>query len=94
MNQWELPQYEHIKENMNISEVLLLGWPYGDKIVEIWLGWVIDQVSDRIQDGLINLPKPNVQVSVSIIVLGHFIAPGCLCLWLVGSGERAGPNTH
>lgn len=34
------------------------------------------------------------QVFVSITVLGHFIAPGCLCLRLVGSRERAGLNTH
>lgn len=31
---------------------------------------------------------------VSITVLGHFIAPGWLCLRLVGSRERAGLNTH
>lgn len=44
---------------------------------------------------LINLPQTkHVQVFISITVLGHFIAPGCLCLWLVGSGERAGPNSH
>lgn len=49
MSQWELPQYEHIQDNMNISVALLLGWPTRDKIAVLWLGWAIDQVSDRIQ---------------------------------------------
>ena len=45
MNQWELPQYEHIWDNMDISVVLLLGWPTRDNIAVLWLDWVIDQVS-------------------------------------------------
>lgn len=61
INQWDLPQYEHIKDNMNISVVLLLDWPTRDKIAVLWLDWVIDQVSES-DDWSIPQPKPNVQV--------------------------------
>lgn len=79
---------------MNISVALLLDGPTRDKIAVLWLDWVIDQVADRIQWLINNPPKSNMQVFASSIMLGHFIDPGCLCFWLVGSGERAGPNTH
>lgn len=96
MNQWGLPQYEHMEDNMNISVVLLLGWPTRGQYCSTLMRLVIDQVPERIQGDWSISPH---QTRAGFCLHYYCVRPryiSRLRLSPIGGkwGERAGPTTH